>query len=163
MITAARTGVTQYSTPTDTQVQVTRVVNAPRKVVFEVYTTPKHLQKWLLGPPGWTMPICEFDARPGGAWRYVYRKESGEEMTLSGTVREYTPPERVVTTESWGPQWPETLNTVVFTELAGQTTITLTVTYPSREARDAALQTGMKEGMDQGFAKLDALLELLQS
>ena len=161
MITAARTGVTTYSTPTDTQVQVTRVVNAPRKTVFEVYTTPKHLQKWLLGPPGWTMPICEFDARPGGAWRYVYRKDDGEEMTLSGTVREFTPPERVVTTETWGPQWPETLNTVVFTELAGQTTITVTVTYPSKEARDAALQTGMKEGMDQGFAKLDALLETL--
>ena len=161
MITAARTGVTTYATPTDTQVQVTRVVNAPRKTVFEVYTTPKHLQKWLLGPPGWTMPICEFDARPGGAWRYVYRKDNGEEMTLSGTVREFTPPERVVTTETWGPQWPETLNTVVFTELAGQTTITVTVTYPSKEARDAALQTGMKEGMDQGFAKLDALLETL--
>jgi uncharacterized protein YndB with AHSA1/START domain len=161
MITAARTGVTTYATPTDTQVQVTRVVNAPRKTVFEVYTTPKHLQKWLLGAPGWTMPICEFDARPGGAWRYVYRKDNGEEMTLSGTVREFTPPERVVTTETWGPQWPETLNTVVFTELAGQTTITVTVTYPSKEARDAALQTGMKEGMDQGFAKLDALLETL--
>ena len=161
MITAARTGVTTYTTPSETQVQVTRVVNAPRNIVFEAYTEPKHLQKWLLGPPGWTMPICEFDARPGGAWRYVYRKEDGNEMTLSGTVREYTPPERVVTTETWGPQWPETVNTVVFTELAGQTTITLTVTYPSQEARDAALQTGMKEGMDQGFAKLDALLETL--
>ena len=161
MITAARTGVTTYTTPADNQVQVTRVLNAPRKLVFETYTTPKHLQKWLLGPPGWTMPICEFDARPGGAWRYVYRKDDGNEMTLSGVVREFTPPERVVTTESWGPQWPETINTVVFTEVAGQTTITVTVTYPSKEARDAALQTGMKEGMDQGFARLDEYLETL--
>jgi uncharacterized protein YndB with AHSA1/START domain len=161
MITAARTGVTTYTAPADNQIQMTRVVNAPRKLVFETYTTPKHLQKWLLGPPGWTMPICEFDARPGGAWRYVYRKDDGNEMTLSGTVREFTPPERVVTTESWGPQWPETVNTVVFTEVAGQTTITLTMTYPSKEARDAALQTGMKEGMDQGFARLDEYLETL--
>ena len=161
MITVAKTGVTKYATPSDTQVVITRVVNAPRRIVFEAYTTPKHLQKWLLGPPGWTMPICELDARPGGKWRYVYRKDDGSEMTLSGTVREYVPPERIVTTESWGPQWPETVNTVLFTEDSSYTTITITVTYPSMEARDAALQTGMKEGMDQGFAKLDELLETL--
>jgi uncharacterized protein YndB with AHSA1/START domain len=162
MITVAKTGTTKYATPSDTQVTITRVVNAPRKIVFEVYTQPKHLQKWLLGPPGWTMPICELDARPGGKWRYVYRKDDGSEMTLSGTVREFVPPERMVTTESWGPQWPETVNTVLFTEDSSYTTITITITYPSKEARDAALQTGMKEGMDQGFARLDELLETLQ-
>ena len=77
-------------------------------------------------------------------------------------VREVAPPERVVTTERWGPEWPETVNTVVFTETAGQTTIRLTITYPSKEARDAALQTGMKEGMEQGFARLDHLLGTLR-
>jgi uncharacterized protein YndB with AHSA1/START domain len=82
-------------------------------------------------------------------------------MTIAGAVREVVPPERLVTTESWGPEWPETVNTVVFTEAGGRTTISLTVTYPSREARDAALQTGMREGMDQGFARLDALLKTL--
>lgn len=161
MVTPAKTGVTTYATPTDREVVITRVVAAPRRLVFEAYTTPRHLQQWLLGPEGWTMPICEMDLRAGGAFRYVWRKEDGAEMTIAGSVREVVPPERLVTTESWGPEWPETVNTVVFTEAAGHTTITLTVRYPSRDARDAALQTGMKEGMDQGFARLDALLRVL--
>lgn len=161
MVTTARTGVTTFATPTDCEVVFTRVVDAPRRVVYEAYTTPAHLQRWLLGPPGWTMPICELDLRPGGAWRYVWRKEDGSEMTLSGTVQEVRPPERVQMTESWGPEWPETLNTVEFSEAGGQTTITTTVRYPSKDARDAALKTGMREGMEQGFARLDQLLGTL--
>ena len=92
---------------------------------------------------------------------FLWRKADGEEMTIAGVVREVAPPERLVTTESWGPEWPETVNTVVFTEAEGHTTITLTLRYPSKAARDAALQTGMKEGMDQGFTRLDALLPSL--
>lgn len=161
MVRTARTGVTMYATPTDTEVVITRVVDAPRRITFDAYTKPVHLKQWLLGPPGWTMPICEMDPRPGGAWRYVWRKGDGTELTLSGTVREFVPPERVVTTESWGPEWPETVNSVVFTEAAGRTTITLTIKYPSKNARDAALKTGMKEGMDPSFARLDELLGTL--
>jgi uncharacterized protein YndB with AHSA1/START domain len=162
MTSPANTGVTTYATPTETDVVITRVVNAPRRIVFDAWTTPQHLQQWLLGPEGWTMPICELDARPGGAWRYVWRKADGSELALSGIVKEIVRPERMVTTERWGPEWPETVNTVVFSESAGQTTITVTVRYPSKEARDAALQTGMKEGMDQGFARLDRLLLTLR-
>jgi uncharacterized protein YndB with AHSA1/START domain len=158
MMTAAKTGVTQYATPSDTQVRFTRVVDAPRRLVFETYTQPKHLRKWLLGPKGWVMTVCEIDTRPGGAWKYSWRKDDGSELTLQGKVKEFSPPERFVTTETWGPQWPETLNTVVFTESQGQTTITITIAYPSKEARDAALKTGMKEGLDQSFANLDQLL-----
>jgi uncharacterized protein YndB with AHSA1/START domain len=161
MPSPARTGVTTYATPTDREVVITRVVDAPRPLVFEVYTTPRHLQRWLLGPEGWTMPVCEMDLRPGGAFRYVWRKADGAEMTIAGAVREVVPPARLVTTESWGPEWPETVNTVDFIELGGRTTIRLAITYPSREARDAALQTGMKEGMDMGFARLDELLRTL--
>ena len=79
MTSAARTGVTTYATPTDTEVVITRVVNAPRRLVFQAWTTPAHLQQWLLGPEGWTMPICELDLRPGGAWRYVWRRADGSE------------------------------------------------------------------------------------
>jgi uncharacterized protein YndB with AHSA1/START domain len=104
------------------------------------------------------MPVCEIDLRPGGRWRYVYRMPDGSEMTLQGTFREVTPPERVVHTETWGPEWPETVNTLALTEIGGQTTITITLLYPSQEARDAALQSGMKDGMEQGFARLDELL-----
>ena len=94
MARTAKTGVTTYSTPSDTEIVITRVVDAPRPIVFEAWTKPKHLQQWLLGPPGWTMPVCEIDLRPGGAWRYVWRKADGEEMTMGGIFREVVPPER---------------------------------------------------------------------
>ena len=161
MITAARTGVTTYTTPSDQEVVITRVVSAPRRVVFEAFTDARHVPNWLIGPEGWTMPVCEIDLRPGGTWRYVYRKADGSEMTMQGSYREVAPPERLVSTESWGPDWPETVNTMVLTETGGLTTITMTVRYPSKEARDAALKTGMKSGMDQSFARLDSMLETL--
>jgi uncharacterized protein YndB with AHSA1/START domain len=161
MITAARTGITTYATPSDREVVVTRVVSAPRRVVFEAFTNTRHVPNWLIGPEGWTMPVCEIDLRPGGTWRYVYRKNDGSEMTMQGSYREVAPPERLVSTESWGPEWPETVNTMVLTEAGGLTTITITILYPSKEARDAALKTGMKTGMDQSFARLDSMLETL--
>ena len=161
MITAARTGITTYATPSDREVVVTRVVSAPRRVVLDAFTNTRHVPNWLIGPDGWTMPVCEIDLRPGGTWRYVYRKNDGSEMTMQGSYREVVPPERLVSTESWGPEWPETVNTMVLTEAGGLTTITLTVQYPSKEARDAALKTGMKSGMDQSFVRLDGLLETL--
>jgi uncharacterized protein YndB with AHSA1/START domain len=161
MMAMPKVGVTAFDTPSDTQVTITRVVKAPRGLVFKAYTVPKHLQQWLLGPEGWTMPICEFEARNGGAWRYVWRKADGTEMGMSGTVKEIVPDERIVSTEQWGPDWPETINTVALTEAGGLTTITLTVTYPSKEARDAALKTGMKDGVEASYARLEALLASL--
>ncbi len=161
MVTLARTGVTTYTTPSDKEVVVTRVVDAPRHLVFDAWTNPRHLPRWMTGPEGWTMPVCEIDLRPGGSWRYVWRRDDGSEMAMSGSVKEVSAPERLVTTESWGPEWPETLNTLVLTEAGGRTTITLTILYPSKQARDAALQTGMKEGMDQSFARLETVLPAL--
>lgn len=161
MITAARTGVTTYTTASDQEVVITRVVSAPRRVVFDAFTNARHVPNWLIGPEGWTMPVCEIDLRPGGTWRYVYRKDDGSEMTMQGSYREVAPPERLVSTESWGPEWPETVNTMVLTETGGLTTITITARYPSKEARDAALKTGMKSGMDQSFARLDSMLKSL--
>jgi len=154
-------GVTTYATPSDTQVVITRVVAAPRRLVFDAWTNPKYVPLWLLGPEGWTMPVCEIDLRPGGSWHYVWRRTDGSEMSMRGSYREVVPPERLVSTESWGPEWPETVNTLVLSESGGQTTITMTIAYPSKEARDAALQTGMKEGMDQGFARLDTVVTSL--
>jgi uncharacterized protein YndB with AHSA1/START domain len=153
-----RTGVTTYETPNDLEVVITRVVAAPRRAVFDAFTVPARIRQWLLGPPGWTMPVCELDLRVGGKWRYVWRKSDGVEMAMSGTVKEVRAPERVVTTERWGPEWPETINTLALTESGGKTTIKMTIHYPSKEARDAALATGMKDGMDMSFAGLDELL-----
>lgn len=159
MTSGASARSTTYTTPSDRDVVVTRVVNAPRRLVFATWTEPRHLQRWLTGPEGWTMPVCEIDLRPGGRWRYVYRKASGKEMTLTGSVLEVVPPERFVTTESWGPEWPDTVNTLVLTESEGRTTIALTITYISKEARDAALDTGAMDGMNRAFELLDELLD----
>lgn len=161
MIEGTRTGVTTITTPSDREVEVTRIAAAPRQLVWDAWTRPEHVPNWLTGPEGWTLPVCEMDLRAGGAWRYVWRKGDGEEMEMSGTFLEVSPPERLVHTESWGPDWPETVNTLVLTEHDGQTTMTLTLLYPSKEARDAAMKTGMDEGMEQSYAKLDRLLETL--
>jgi uncharacterized protein YndB with AHSA1/START domain len=160
MPSAAKTGVTDFSTPSDTQVRFTRIVAAPRRLIFEVYTKPEHLRRWL-GFEDWTMPICEMEPRSGGSWRYGWRSPDGTEMIMAGIVKEFVPDERVVTTERWGPEWPETLNTVEFTESGGLTTITTTVTYASKEDRDAAIKTGMRDGLDASYARLEKLLETL--
>ena len=162
MVTAAKVGITSYTTPSDREVVITRVVDAPRELVWKVWTSTDHIRQWMSGREGWTMPICEMDLRPGGKWRYVWRMPNGGEMTLAGVVREIVPPTRLVTTERWGPEWPETLNTLTLTEARDLTTITITVLYPSLAARDAALKSGMKDGMDITFATLDALLRTLK-
>ena len=154
MDTANRVGATTFTMPSDREIAMTRVFDAPRRLVWEAWTSPEHLPHWLLGPPGWTMPVCEIDLRPGGAWHRVWRHADGNEMEMRGVYREITPPERLVTTESWGGDWPETLNTLILTEEDGKTTMTQTVLYPSKDARDAALETGMKEGVSSSFDRL---------
>ena len=161
MATTNEIGATTFTTPSELEIVMTRVVDAPLALVFEAWTSPEHLPNWMTGPEGWTMPVCEVDLRPGGAWRFVWRRDDGSEMEMSGLYREIAPPERLVSTESWGGDWPETVNTVVLTEENGRTTITQTVTYPSLEARDAALQTGMKEGVSISFDRLADYLRTL--
>ena len=107
------------------------------------------------------MPVCEIDLRPGGAWRFVWRHADGNEMAMRGVYREVVPPERLVNTESWGGPWPETLNTLTLSEEKGRTTMTQRVLYPSNEARDAALKTGMKEGMDVSYERLAEYLRAM--
>jgi uncharacterized protein YndB with AHSA1/START domain len=123
-------------------------------MVFDAFTSPEHLPHWMLGPPGWTMTTCEVDLRPGGAWRFAWKNSDGSEMTLKGVYREVSAPERIVNSESWGPEWADTINTVSFSEDGGKTTVTTTILYPSKEARDAALKTGMKEGMNLSYNRL---------
>ena len=141
---------------------MTRDFNAPRRLVWEAWTKPEHVPHWMLGPEGWTMPVCEIDLRPGGAWHFVWRRGDGTEMEMRGVYEEVAPPERLVNTESWGADWPETLNTLVLSEQDGKTTtMTTTILYPSKEARDAALQTGMKDGASVSFDRLAEYLQTL--
>ena len=161
MVTASESGTTVYATPSDCELSATRVFDAPLRLVWEAWTKPEHVSRWLLGPEGWTMPVCEIDLRSGGAWRYVWRKENGREMEMTGVYREVVPMARLVHTERWGPEWPESINAYDFVERAGRTTVTLTVTYPSKAVRDAAMETGMTRGIDVSFDRLDLMLPTL--
>jgi uncharacterized protein YndB with AHSA1/START domain len=157
-VIAQHSAATTLTTPSDREIVVTRVVSAPRRLVFEVYTSPEHVPHWMTGPSGWSMPICEIDLRPGGAWRFVWRHDDGSEMATSGRYTEIVPPERLVSTESWGGGFPEMLNTLLLAEQDGKTTITQRLLFPSKEARDAALKTGMLEGMSSTYEHLDDYL-----
>ena len=157
---------TTVTTPSDVEVVMTRAFDAPRELVFEAFTRPEHLTNWMTGAAGfdrWTMTTCDVDLRPGGAYRYVWRTAEGEELVISGVFREIDPPERVVATELWGygGDWPETVVTTLFEEERGRTTTSVTVLYPSREARDAALETGMTDGAGATYDRLDEYLRTL--
>jgi uncharacterized protein YndB with AHSA1/START domain len=95
------------TTPSEREIAMTRVFDAPRKLVFEAFTRPELITRWLLGPPGWTMVVCEIDLRVGGAYRYVWRKDNGTEMGMGGVFREIVAPERIVQTEKFDNPWYE--------------------------------------------------------
>ena len=154
-------GKTTFATPTDLDIVVTHAVSAPRQIVYDAHTKPEHLRKWLLGPDGWTMTACEFEPIAGSRYRYAWRKDDGAALEITGRVVEAVPPERIVTTETWGDPWPETLNTVTFVEAGGKTTITTTMHFPSKQARDAALATGMTSGMATSYERLARYLETI--
>ena len=160
--TQSQVGAMTFATPTDLEIVATRVIDAPRDLVWEVHTRPQHVRQWMLGPDGWTMPVCEIDLRPGGRWHFVWRLPAERaDMPMSGTYREVAPPERLVSTESWGPDWPETLNTIALAEHGGRTTLTATILYPTKQARDAAMATGMKGGWAKSYERLDQYLQTL--
>jgi uncharacterized protein YndB with AHSA1/START domain len=151
----------KMSTPTDREIQVTRDFNAPRQLVFDAFTKPELVRRWLLGPPGWIMPLCEIDLRVGGAYRYLWRNlNDGKEMGMGGIFREIVRPERLVATESFDESWypGEALDTTVFVEEGDITKITITVLYASKEARDTARRSGMEHGMAAGYNRLEELL-----
>jgi uncharacterized protein YndB with AHSA1/START domain len=139
---------------------MTRVFDAPRHLVFDALTQPELISQWMLGPPGWSMPVREIDLRVGGAYRYVWRNADGTEMGVRGVFREIVPPELLVVTEQWDQPWypGEGLVTNTLTEQDGKTTLTLTVRYESREARDTVLKTGMTRGIGASYDRLAGLL-----
>lgn len=147
-------------TPTDREVVITRDFAGPRDLVFECHTVPALVRRWLLGPPGWTMPVCDIDLRVGGQYRYVWRSPEGNDMGMGGTFREIVRPERIVTNELFDDDWTggETTVSTRFDEDDGVTRATVTVLYASKEARDGALATGMAEGMEAGYQRLDEFL-----
>jgi uncharacterized protein YndB with AHSA1/START domain len=154
------TAALKITTPTDREIAMTRVFDSPRRLLFDALTKPKLLKQWLLGPPGWTMPVCEIDLKVGGSYRYLLRDAAGTEMGISGIYREILAPERLVVTEKFDESWypGEALITTTLVEQNGKTTLTLTVRYESREARDIALKSPMEQGVSANYNRLAELL-----
>src|SRR5437588_122943 len=95
----------EVTTPSEREIVMTRIFDAPRETLFDMWTKPEHVSRWMLGPMGWTMAVCEIDLRPGGTWHFVWRRSDGTEMSISGEYKEIVPGERLVSTESWGGDW----------------------------------------------------------
>ena len=158
------TDTLQVTKSGDLEVVIARAFDAPRALVFDAFTKPELVKRWLLGPSGWSMPVCEIDLKVGGALRYEWRHDAkGTDMGMSGVFREIVPPDRIVHTELFDEDWTggETLVTTMFTEEGGKTTATMTVRYSSSEAREAALGTGMTRGMAESYDRLAEVLATL--
>lgn len=151
----------QVSTPGDLEIVVVRWFDAPRALVFDAHTKPALLRRWLLGPPGWSMPTCEIDLRVGGGYRYFWRNDAdGTGFGMSGTFRELQPPARIVHSErvDGDADGGEAVVTSEFVERDGRTRLTVSMRFPSKQARDAAIASGMTDGMSASYDRLQSLL-----
>ena len=162
----------KVETPSDREVVVTREFDAPRQLVWDAHTKPELLKRWLLGPPGWSMPYCTVDLRVGGRYRYVWRSdEDGSQFGCHGVHTEVEPLARIVTTERMdgldgqpmnienpADEGDPALNTLTLTESGGRTTLRLSMVFPTAEIRDLAVNQGMTDGMGMGYDRLDDVL-----
>src|SRR5215471_4914359 len=147
------------TTTTDREITMTRVFDAPRELLFQALTNLALLKRWFGVFSGWALAICEIDLRIGGAFRFVWRNQDGRTMGIHGSYREIVVPERIVHTESFDGYPGECLVTTVLTEQDGQTTLTTTMVYESKEIRDAALKSNMEKGVKASYENLDRVLQ----
>lgn len=149
----------EVTTPSEREIRVTRTFDAPPELVFECHTEPDYLKKWLLGPPGWSLPVCELDLRVGGRYRYLWRNDAGAgEFGVQGEFREIDRPHRIVHTESMDGVPGEALCTTTLEESGAQTRLTLTMLFESQEARDVALESGMTDGMSMSYDRMQDVI-----
>ncbi|MFO1183403.1 MAG: SRPBCC family protein [Bauldia sp.] len=154
-------GLLKVTTKGEREIVMTRVFDAPRQLLFDALTKPDLVRRWLLGPDGWTMPVCEIDLRVGGAYRYVWEKAgSGERMGMRGVYKDIAIPARIVSTERFDEPWypGDALGMIVLTENNGKTKLVQTVAYQSAAARAMVLKTPMADGVSAGYDRLAALL-----
>jgi uncharacterized protein YndB with AHSA1/START domain len=146
------------TTPTDREIHIERVFDAPRDRVFAVYTDPALIPEWW-GPRGTTAIVDRMDVRPGGSWRFVMRDEDGSETAFRGTYREISPPERIVQTFEWeGMPGHVSVETATFEDLGDRTKVTTTSLFHTPEERDGMLQSGMERGLNETYSRLDEVL-----
>jgi uncharacterized protein YndB with AHSA1/START domain len=142
--------------PSEREIRVTRAFQAPPHLVFDCHTNPELVRKWLLGPPGWSMPVCEIDLRAGGRYHYQWRNdETGVAFGVHGEFREIHAPERIVNIETMDGVPGQTVCTSTFAGSDGETIFTLTLLFESQELRDRALESGMIDGMSMSYDRLD--------
>jgi len=157
---ASSSGTATVSLPTDEQILITREFAAPADMLWKAFTTPELVKRWWHANRG-EITVCEIDLRVGGAWRFVTVAPDGFEVAFHGEYREIVPNERIVATEiyegAWQPGETEqgTLNTTTFTEVDGRTTLTILVDAPSKELRDAIIESGMEEGLQDALDLLE--------
>jgi uncharacterized protein YndB with AHSA1/START domain len=151
------TGTLKVTTPTDREIVLTRVFDAPRNLVFDAFSKPELLKRWF-GPRGWSLVVCDVDLRVGGGFRFVMRSPDGKDMGMRGTYRELAPPDRSVHMESFDDYPGESQVTAAFVEKDGKTTLTATILYPSKEIRDIVIKSGMEYGAAESYDKLAELL-----
>jgi len=155
----------KVTTPSDREIRLTRLFDAPRNLVFEAMSKPEHVTQWWgrLGE-GYSVPVCEIDLRPGGAWRFVNRTPKGQLVAFYGVYREIAPPERLVYTEIFE-QFPDTESvvTAVFTEENGKTRLAVTALYPSLEVRDVVLKSGMEKGAAISYDRMEDVVSRLKA
>lgn len=154
----------KVTTPSDREIVLTRLVDAPRHLVFEAMSNPEHIRRWWGGlGGGYSVPVCEVDLRPGGKWRFVNRHPKGE-AAFHGVYREIAPPEKVVFTEIFE-DFPdaESVVTAVLTEENGKTRLTATCLYPSLEVRDIVIKSGMSKGAGLSYDRLEEVASSLGS
>lgn len=146
------------TTPTDREIHIERVFDAPRERVFATFTDPKLIPEWW-GPRGVTTVVDQMDVRPGGTWRFVVHNSDGSETAFRGTYREITTPDRIVQTFEWeGMPGHVSVETAEFEDLDGRTKVTTTSIFHTLQERDGMLNSGMERGMNETYARLDELL-----
>ena len=157
-----KTNPTTVERTSEREFAVTRTFDAPARLVFDAWTKPELLKRWLGVRAGWTMEVCEVDLKVGGAYRFVWRGP-GMTMGMGGVYREVVAPTRLVSTEKFDQAWyeGEALDTMVLVERDGKTTVTTTVRFVSREVRDAVIKSDMASGVAEGYDKLAELLPTL--
>ena len=160
----AKNGALTVTARGDREIVMTRTFNAPRRLVWEAYTKPELLKKWLLGPDGWYFITCEVDLRVGGKYRYVWKNdEKNQTLGMGGEYREIAAPGRLVCTEKFDDFPGEAINTLELAEHNGVTTLISTALAPSKEARDGMLQSGMEKGVARSYERLDDVLGAMAS
>jgi uncharacterized protein YndB with AHSA1/START domain len=162
--TAVNSGSFKVTTPSDHEIVITRLFNAPRHLVFEAMTRPEHIKRWWgMLDEGYSVPVCEVDLRVGGKWRFVNRMPNGETVAFRGVYKEIKAPERLVFTEVMEPHpEPGSIVTAVYTEQKGKTLMTVTCDYFTKDVRDMVLNSGMERGAATSYDRLEEVAQEMQ-